>query len=166
MNSGIQSIYSNDRAFAALDSDGVNAFTDGTLCDDLNPRTINDVFTNDICQGTLSNLEPTITSVSLTPAIAYSTDSIVCDVSANDPEGDTLTFRYEFHLTANGNSQSTDLTTYENYWNGDNTMSSSTTLIPGDTIHCFDEVYDGYGWSPQVRSGDLIIQNTPPVVSG
>ena len=54
VSSGIENIFSTDYAFAALDSDGANPPADGTACDDGDPNTTGDVYTNGVCQGTPS----------------------------------------------------------------------------------------------------------------
>ena len=63
LSSGIVEIFSHASAFVALDSDGANVPADGTACDDGDPNTTGDVYTN----GSAKEHHLTIHQVSILP---------------------------------------------------------------------------------------------------
>ena len=164
LSSGIVEVFSTQKAFAALDSDGANVPADGTACDDGDPNTTGDVYVNGVCQGTPSNTPPTILSIEITPSVAYASDSLTCTVTDyNDPDGDNVVFTYSLSLGATMSQGGTQLTP-------DNPNTVSSGYSAGDQVLC--EVtpsdYDQNGnfiseGTPVVTY--ITIQNTPPTIS-
>jgi flagellin-like protein len=162
LSSGIIELFSTAYAFAALDSDGANVPADGTACDDGDSSTTNDVYTNGVCQGTQSNITPTISSVIITPNVAYATDTLTCSASGvNDPDGVIGGYIYWLGIGGTYSQGGTQLSPDD-----PNVVSSGYSA--GDAVYCEITPYDldGNHITASSVSTSIIIQNSLPVVSG
>ena len=108
--------------------------------------------------ATVTNSSPTISSVSLAPSTVYTDDYLTATVSATDPDGDPLTYQWDWYVDSG---------------NGPQLVYSNSGLVTTDTldgVYYFDRddsvyvsviVDDGSG-SVSLASATIIISNTPP----
>ena len=132
----------------------VNSYpADGTACDDGDPNTTGDAYTNGICQGTQSNSPPTLNSVIITPSTAYESTSLSCTASGvSDIDGDTVTLSYMWEVNSIQTSTS-------------NTLNGAS-FNKDDMVSCTITPNDGTQDGAPVTSNSITIQNSLPVVSG
>ena len=154
LSSGVIEIFSTSYAFAALDSDGANVPADGTPCDDGDPNTTGDVYTNGVCQGTQSNLPPEISYVAIQPNPIYNTDDADCLYSASDSDGGIASITTSW--TVNGQTGANYLV---------NPLPSSN-FDAGDVLICSVRAEDDDGDYTIVNSSPITVSNSLPVVTG
>ena len=99
---------------------------------------------------TVDNRTPTISSVTLTPSNPNTQDTLTCQLTASDPDGDALTVSYEWYLSGTlvGSGSTLDL--------------SSVGAITGDTVECNVSVADTSGVS-DTQSTSITLINSSPV---
>jgi hypothetical protein len=98
---------------------------------------------------TISNSAPVIDSASLSPNPAVSSSSLACNVSATDPDGDSLSYSYAWLV------------------DGVDAGVSTSTLDPahfsrGNGVVCMVTVSDGSGTDASQNTDAIIIQNSAP----
>ncbi|MEC7985941.1 MAG: hypothetical protein VX278_12315, partial [Myxococcota bacterium] len=101
----------------------------------------------------IENTDPTITSLSISPAAPVSSDEILCTGTANDLDGETLVESYTWE------NQNLGLT----LGTGSSLTLSALTASPGDVIQCTYTVSDGQ--SSVSQDTYATIENQAPVVS-
>ena len=154
LSSGVIEIFSTSYAFAALDSDGANVPADGTPCDDGDPNTTGDVYTNGVCQGTQSNLPPEISYVAIQPNPIYGTDDADCLYSASDSDGGIASITTSW--TVNGQTGANYLVD----------PLPSSNFDAGDVLICSVRAEDDDGDYTIVNSSPITVSNSLPVVTG
>jgi len=103
---------------------------------------------------TISNTAPAGSSVSITPATAYTTDDLTADASGwsdIDPS-DTESWTYEWFV----NSASV----------GSSELLSSSVIEKTDSVYVVATPYDGSDYGSPVTSGAITIQNSAPTAPG
>ncbi|MFT5587478.1 MAG: hypothetical protein ACI9VR_005088 [Cognaticolwellia sp.] len=98
----------------------------------------------------LENSAPVIDSVSLSPELALTADAIVATVSANDVDGDKLTYAYAWYVNGEAAGSDTD------------TLSADLSA-KGESVTVTVTVNDGTE-SVEADSDALVITNTLPVL--
>ena len=101
---------------------------------------------------TITNALPITLSVSLTPDPAYETDALFCEGFADEPDGDPLTWTYDWYVA------------------GVRTGGPSPTLTGGsfskhDDVYCVGQPNDGYGPGDRVESNVVTIANSLPSIT-
>lgn len=112
----------------------------------------------------LQNDPPTITSIEITPSVAYASDSLTCTVTGyNDPDGDTVGFTYSLSLGATMSQGGTQIMP-------DNPNTVSSGYSAGDQVWCEVTANDYDQNLNFISSGTpvstyITIQNSPPTIS-
>jgi len=104
---------------------------------------------------TIQNSPPSITNLTITPDPAYTNDTLTANPATLDPDGDNITFTYQWQKYN---------TTDETWYNI--TDATSQTLGPenfegGDQIKVICTPYDGQDYGPP-QEAVITISNTPP----
>ena len=105
------------------------------------------------------NSPPVISEVTLDPEMPYFGDSVLCEASATDDEGDTIELTYVWTITTtneDGDEEETE--------SSDNPLDTSG-LVEGDSILCRATADDGYDTSSMTTESILLVTNTNPTVS-
>ncbi len=105
----------------------------------------------DTGQGGSRNRNPQLTRVNYSPGRPTTADHIRLEVAAEDPDGDTL--RYQYQWSINGKEMA--------HLTRDNIPGSS--FDRGDVVVCEVTVEDGKGGSASRKTAEIEIVNSPPV---
>jgi hypothetical protein len=100
----------------------------------------------------INNALPITLSVTLTPDPAYDTDILVCEGLADDADGDSMSWTYDWYVS------------------GDRIGGSSPSLSGGsfakhDEVYCSGTPNDGYGPGDRVDSNVVTISNSLPSIT-
>jgi hypothetical protein len=109
---------------------------------------------SDMAILTVQNRSPSISTVSITPSSAGTSETLDCVVQASDLDGESLIEDFSWENSTTNVILGSDSTLIL-----DPTMSA-----PGDVIACIVTVFDASGDSA-IQSTDVIIQNSDPFVS-
>lgn len=99
---------------------------------------------------TIVNTAPVMAGVSLSPNPAYYGDVISCIATANDADGEQLTYDYQWYVNMVLDSGVTS--------------AVHNAPIGGDEIECKVSANDGHVSSAQMSSGNMAISNTNPTI--
>ncbi|MCO4744300.1 MAG: hypothetical protein KC912_05890 [Proteobacteria bacterium] len=103
--------------------------------------------------GVASNAPPTATGSTLSPTSIISTEDLTCaGVGGTDPDGDTVTFVYEW--TVNGTVVSETGATL-----------AASNYVHNDVVICTAVPFDGASEGTGVASTSLTVGNAPPTVT-
>ncbi len=101
--------------------------------------------------ATIGNGPPSLTSATITPATAYTDDTLTANPSGwSDPDGDTEAYEYQWSLNGTAISGATDVTLAGDYF------------VKGDSVTVDITPYDGRDRGTAVTSGTRVIQNSTP----
>lgn len=103
---------------------------------------------------TLANQPPVVTSVDLSPTLAYETTTLTCTANGvSDPDGDTVTLTYSWFVNGTKNAVTTK------------TMNGSN-FNRGDEVQCAVTPKDSASSGNTVKSNSVAIENTVPTLGG
>ena len=102
----------------------------------------------------IDNSEPIITGIAINPNSPLLNDSLVRSVTANDPDGETLSASYAWVNQSTGQALGS----------GDALTLDGSIAQPGDLILCVVTVTDPEGATAS-DSGNVTVGNTPPSLS-
>lgn len=99
----------------------------------------------------VGNGAPSVTSVTITPATAYTNDTLTAVPSGySDPDGDAEGYHYQWYIGSAAISGATDSTL------------PGTYFLRGDSVTVTVWPWDGYDEGSSVTSGARVISNTAP----
>lgn len=105
--------------------------------------------------ATIGNGLPTLTSVTITPATAYTDDTLTANPSGwSDPDGDAEGYEYQWSVNGTPISGAIDSTL------------AGTWFVKGDSVTVDVTPYDGRDHGVAVTSGTRVIQNSGPSTPG
>ena len=109
--------------------------------------------------ATISNSSPVISSLSIGPSVVYTDDTLTASVTASDPDGDALSYQWDWHVDDGTGDQVVQTTT----------TSSTTNSLDGfyyfdrdDSVYVTVSALDG-STSVSQSSTAIAVANTPPV---
>jgi hypothetical protein len=105
---------------------------------------------------TIQNSPPSISTISIVPNPAYTNDTLTAIPTAFDPDGDNITYIYQWQKYQNG--------TWENIPGATNETLGPKSFVKGDQIKVICTPYDGqeYG-TPQEAT--ITISDSPPTIT-
>ena len=103
-----------------------------------------------VVSTTVSNGLPTITDLVLAPDAPSTNDTLVATLSVSDPEGDSVTLRYEWLVDGNV-AQDSDVDSLD-----------SSFFAKGQTVTLRVTANDGFADGASVEAGPITVLNSPP----
>jgi hypothetical protein len=101
--------------------------------------------------ATIGNGPPSLTSATITPATAYTDDTLTANANGySDPDGDAESEAYQWYLNGVAIAGATDPTLAGSYF------------VKGDGVTVEVKPYDGFDYGAAVTSGTRTIQNSTP----
>ena len=101
----------------------------------------------------IRNSAPTVTAVSIDPELPRKNSTLKARIEASDPEGDTISFSYQWVKNGDELIGETSETLMD------------TTLKKGDKIVLRVSPYDMEGTGEEVTSQEIVILNSAPVIT-
>jgi len=103
----------------------------------------------------ISNSPPSLTSVSISPSTLYTdTDAAAIPSGPFDPDGDAVTYRYQWYKNSTAINGQTAATL------------QGTQFVKNDVIYVIVTPYDGTVTGNPVQSSNVTIQNSSPTTPG
>ena len=103
---------------------------------------------------TIGDTAPVLDTVSITPSNPTISDTLTANVSSHDPDGDTVSYSYQWYKNGTTISGATNAT-----------LTVSGNAVHGDTITVQVTPKDGTLSGSAVTSAAVTIQDTAPVIS-
>ena len=118
------------------------------------PGSATDTFTWAVTQAGGTNTPPVVNSVSVTPSSPRTGDTLTANVDASDPDGDPLTYSYQWRKNG-ADISGADGATLD--------LSVAGNGDKSDTITVRVTASDGSATSAPMTSPDVTVANSPPV---
>ncbi|MGV8168983.1 MAG: LamG-like jellyroll fold domain-containing protein [Candidatus Nanoarchaeia archaeon] len=113
---------------------------------------------------TIGNTAPAMNSSRILPATAYANDTLRGYCSANDTDGNNLTYYYQWYVGGVANASGVTGTSYTQQTEV-NVNNITGNLVKGQSWILSCKAYDGYANSSWLNSSALMISNLAPYLS-